>query len=152
MRLLIFVLFLTPTCLAHVHLDSLKVASLFDSLLRQPEQEATINKALENYRTKCKKGDEKLGRIYYCHFGKYLIQSAQLDSVLAISEKGLILAKNDPTGKWKVKFLNLQGSYYSLKRDYRRAIESFKRSLKICESTGDPIQAAYINNKIGRAS
>lgn len=150
LHLIVMVLFLT----VHKSLkagnpgDSARVVRLFDNVLTGKGDSSAIHREWNSFRKKVETGDREFGQLYYYYLGKYFFQSGQIDSIPPVISKGLALVKGDRDYRWAVKFYNLEGSYYSLRRDYEKAIDCFRKSLRLCEEHHDDIQTAYINNNI----
>lgn len=148
MRYLIIILF-TVVCfgetLAQVK-DSLKIMNLFSEALTHPENKTDLINQAKSIQSRYK-GNKELEVTYLYNYSKYLMYSGELDSSLSISNKGLALfpQKGD---FGQVRFLNLIASVKSLQQKNKEAIELFKKSLALCDSNKEPLQAAYIKNNI----
>lgn len=127
--------------------DSLRIVSIYDEMLSQPENKKVLLNEISEIRKRNKKS-QKIEITYLYNWSKYLMYTGEMDSSIVISTTGLHLFKTKSRSFGQVRFLNLIASVYSFQQKNKQAIELFKKSLAICDLNAEYVQAAYIKSNI----
>jgi len=125
-------------------LDSVGIEKTISGSIGDIQQIDSLEKAL----LKQVEGNYTLEDTYHYNLSKARFLSGQLDAAFASAQKGIDLSLKENKTFRTAKFHNLQASVYAYKKDYNKAIQSFKISLAILEKEKDFYSAAQVENNI----
>lgn len=126
--------------------DSLKIVNAFQKALQIKDSSAFYLAEAEGVYNKPPINEIKTDVFIY-ERNVFEFKTGNFENALVISRLWLALK-----AKWRfkeaAKFYNLQGTIYSYKKEYSKAIASFKKALEILEALNDNKNLAYANNNI----
>ncbi len=128
--------------------DSLKIVELFFQATHNAQERESALQELSVIKRSIADSDTTLRTFYTFSESKYLMTTGRLNEAMELAEEGLELFRHSQMDHRKIKFYNLIASVHTLRQEYKDGINFFKKSLAICERTGDKLQAAYALNNI----
>lgn len=123
--------------------DSLYVAQLLDSALRNPTQSSTILRKIDQIE---KKTEPQTVASIWLLKSKFYIRTGSFQEAQKLVKKGSVRFKNNP--KLTADFISLQGSIYATQREFQQAIAYYKDALRVYEELKLQRETAFINNNI----